>query len=241
MKNAFLPLTAAVVAIAAAALSACSSLDVVGRQSLNSFAETLKALPGNVAADEPNIGWSLTAPDGAARFIWSADYGKAPLYDVMLEIDAEPFLDAGLDPGRLSGGYAYHETGTPGAPSGKTLTVGRKLGGDDKLDGDSTPLAAYEMIVKNHRDEINYHATLDHYGVKLGDGNMFEWANDMNSNGYDGSPQDKDIVFVLNPEPLMAAGLDPNRTSGWVYSQVPVETNGKTEQVWKLLKPFDLE
>ncbi len=36
----------------------------------------------------------------------------------------------------------------------------------------------------------------------LGNGNMFEWAKDMQKN-------DKDIVFVLNPQPFIDAGVDP--------------------------------
>jgi hypothetical protein len=62
----------------------------------------------------------------------------------------------------------------------------------------------------------------------------------MKTNGYDDADQDKDIVFVLNPEPLIAAGVVPENVEGWVYAQVPVEENGKTEDVWKFLKPFDL-
>ncbi len=54
------------------------------------------------------------------------------------------------------------------------------------------------------RGSISYHMALDHYGVALGGGNMFEWAKDLGAN-------DKDIVFVLDPEPLIAAGVDPQR------------------------------
>jgi hypothetical protein len=75
---------------------------------------------------------------------------------------------------------------------------------------------------------------MDHYGVSLGDGNLFEWAKDMNAN-------DKDIVFVLNPEPFIAAGADPARVSGWVFDKVTVDDeNGKPVQVDKLLKPFEI-
>jgi hypothetical protein len=128
-----------------------------------------------------------------------------------------------------------------GGMGSKMMMVGTKLGGNEKVSGTSTALSAYELIVSKYRDSINYHTSLDHYGVKLGDGNMFEWAKDMQVNGYDDSNQDKDIVFVLNPDPLIAAGADPEKIEGWAYSQVPSEENGKTEQVWKLLKPFDLK
>jgi hypothetical protein len=228
-----------------ATLTACSGglkgLDVVGQQSITSFDEVLKTIPDNVTADETNAGWSLVAPDDSVRFIWSEDYSKSPLHDVMLELDAEPFLNAGLDPDKLPDNYVYYEAGMSGMSGDKMLMEGINLGESGKVSGTPTALSSYELIVNNYRDAINYHTTLDHYGVKLGDGNMFEWAKDMKTNGYDNSNQDKDIVFVLNPEPLIAAGVNPEKVEGWVYTQVPIEENGKTIQVWKFLKPFDLK
>jgi hypothetical protein len=236
------PLAAvAAILIIAVAFTACSSLDVVGKSSITSFEQVLKTIPNSVKADELNAGWALTAPDDSVRFIWSEDYSKSPLHDVMLELDAQPFLDAGLDPDKLPDNYAFYEGEAMGDMGAKMLMVGTKLGSNDKVSGTPTALASYELIVNKYRDSINYHTSLDHYGVKLGGGNMFEWAKDMNTNGYDDSVQDKDIVFVLNPEPLIAAGVDPEKVDGWAYAQVAVDENGKTEQVWKFLKPFDLK
>ena len=213
-------------AVAMLALVGCKQLDVVGSQSVTSFEAVLKAIPDKVEADEMNAGWSLSAPDDAVRFIWSEDYSKSPLHDVMLEFDAKPFLDAGLDTGKLPENIQYYED---------KLMVGTKLGNDAlKYSGEVTPLAAYEQIVNLYRDSIGYHTALDHYGVKLGNGNMFEWAKDMNKN-------DKDIVFVLNPEPFIAAGVDPNAVEGWAFAKVPMEEDGKAIEVDKLLKPFDLQ
>lgn len=246
MKNKMKRIVAAAAGLVAAmALTACSglkSLDVVGQDSITSFEEVLKTIPDQVQADEANVGWSLLAPDDSVRFIWSEDYSKAPLHDVMLEFDAQPFLDAGLDPEKLPDNYAFYEGDTMGSTGGKMLMVGTKLG-SDKLtyNGSPTAVAAYEQIVNNYRGSINFHTSLDHYGVKLGGGNMFEWAKDMETNGYDHSDQDKDIVFVLNPQPLIEAGVDPEKVEGWAYAQVTVDENGKAEQVWKLLKPFNLK
>lgn len=222
-------------------LTGCSSLDVVGKASVTSFKEVLNTIPDNVTADEENAGWSLMAPDGSARFIWSADYGQSPTYDVMLEIDAQPFLDAGLDPEKLPDSYAFYESDTLGSSGGQVLMLGKKFGGNEKAGSTSAALSAYELIVSKYRDSINYHTSLDHYGIMLNGGNMFEWAKDMKTSGYDNSIQDKDIVFVLNPEPLIEAGVSPENVEGWAYAQVEVDENGKKEQVWKLLKPFDLK
>lgn len=218
------------------------NLDVVGKESINSFNTILKTVPDKVTADEMNFGWALASPDESVRFIWSEDYSKSLFHDVMLELDAKPFLAAGLDPNKLPENYFYYQGEMMGDMSSDMLMVGTKLGNDSlSYSGAPTPLAAYEQIVNKYRSSINYHTALDHYGVKLGDGNMFEWAKDLSTNASTGENQDKDIVFVLNPEPLAAAGVDPEKVEGWVYAQVPVEENGQTTNVWKLLKPFNLK
>jgi hypothetical protein len=222
------------------AYSGFKGLDVVGRQSIASFDEVLKTIPDKVTPIDG--GWSLSAPDGMARFIWSEDYSQSPLHDLMLEVDAEPFLQAGLEPEKLPENYSFFEAGQAGGPGQAKLMVGRKLGGDKPAaDGGSTALEVYEQIVDKYREAVNYHAVFDHYGLDLGEGNMFEWAKDMKTNGYDKTVQDKDIVFVLNPAPLIAAGVDPDKVEGWAYGEVPIEKDGRAEQVWKFLKVFDLK
>ena len=216
----------AVIIVIAVVFLLPKNLDVVGKESITSFKAVLAAADDKVTPDEMNGGWSLAAPDGSIRFIWSKDYSKSPMHDVMLELDAQPFLDAGLDTAKLPESFSFYE--------GK-LMVGTKLGKDElKYSGEATPLAAYEQIVSKYRDSIGYHAALDHYGVNLGGGNLFEWAKDMAKN-------DKDIVFVLNPEPFIAAGVDPTNVAGWVFAKVPVDVNGKPTEVDKLLKPFSLQ
>lgn len=227
----------AVVAVAAILViilkTAGGNLDVVGKESSASFEKILAASGSRVTADEANAGWSLEAPDDSVRFIWSEDYIRSPMHDVMLEFDAEPFVNAGLDTAKLPEYYAAYEG---------MLMVGTKLGTDAlTYRGDPTPLAAYEQIVSKYRNAIGYHTALDHYNVSLANGNMFEWAKDMQANSVTKEKQDKDIVFVLNPEPLIAAGVDPEKVEGWVYTTVSVEIDGKATDVYKFLKPFNLQ
>ncbi|GMO29816.1 MAG: hypothetical protein Pg6A_18340 [Termitinemataceae bacterium] len=209
------------------AAASCGKLDVVGTESVKSFDKLLQSSGQLVSADEMNGGWSLAAPDGSARFIWSRNYAESPAHDVMLELDAAPFMAAGLNPEKLPENFSFYEG---------MLMVGTKLGNEQlKYSGDITPLASYEQIVKLKRSAVGYHAELDHYGVNLGDGNLFEWARDMATNS-------KDIVFVLNPEPFISAGVDPLRIEGWSFGKVTVDdANGKPIQVEKILKSFDLK
>ncbi|GMO66398.1 MAG: hypothetical protein Ta2A_14590 [Treponemataceae bacterium] len=225
-KKGMLSVSSSVVAGCVFLLASCGKLDVVGADSARAFGEMLNALPQPVAEDHMNGGWSLSAPDGGARFVWSENYAKSMMHDVMLEFDAEPFLAAGLDPEKLPMEIAFFD--------GK-LMVGTKLGNETlTYSGEATPLASFEQIVNKKRKTIGYHGALDHYGVDLGGGNLFEFAKDMGAN-------DKDIVFVLNPEPFIAAGVDTNNIAGWVFAPVTVDDeNGKPVVVDKILKPFDL-
>ena len=92
-------------------------------------------VPNQIAEDEMNGGWALSAPDGTARFIWSKDYSSGTPHDVMLEVDAKPFLAAGLDVTKLPAGMLVDDK----------IMVGTMLG-DEKLtySGEVTPLASYE-------------------------------------------------------------------------------------------------
>lgn len=207
-------------------LTACAQTDVIGKVAKTSFESVLKVIPNQVVADEMNGGWSLSAPDNSARFIWSKDYSKSPQHDVMIEFDSAPFIAAGLDVNKLPAGTAFEDK----------IMVGTKLGNDElKYSGEVTPLASFNQIVDLYRESIGYHEALDHYGVDLGSGNKFEWAKDMSKN-------DKDIVFVLNPDIFIAAGVNPDKVEGWVYASVEMkDSTGRTIKAMKLLKPFNLQ
>lgn len=207
-------------------LSACNKLDTVGDTSIKSFDKVLTVDEKLVSADDTNNSWNIVSPDGEARFIWSKDFNKTSPYDVSLEVNAKPFIDAGLDGSKLPEGMLV----------GDKLLVGKELGSDSlKYSGDITPIESYKQIVKLYRDSIKYHAALDHYGVELANGNMFEWAKDMSTN-------DKDMVFVLAPQVLIDAGVDPTKVNGWVFAKVEtMDEKGKKIKVDKFLKPFNLD
>lgn len=206
-------------------LAACADSDIVGKESINSFAAVLETVPDSVGEDDMYGGWALASPDGSERFIWSKDYSAGTPHDVMIEFDLKPFLDAGLDVTKLPAGMVVEDK----------IMVGTALG-DEELtyDGDATPLASYEKIVELKRESVKYHEDLDHYGVDLGNGNAFEWAKDVTTN-------DKDIVFVVDPQVFIEAGVAVDQVEGWVFAKVNVmDEDGEKIQVDKLLKPFDL-
>ena len=226
MNRAIKIICAGFAALLILAAGSCQKFDVVGKESVKSFDKVLQQVPQSVTADEMNGGWSLAAPDGMVRFIWSKNYAESPLHDVMLEFAAAPFIAAGLDPEKLPATYAYYD---------EMIMVGTKLGQETiKYSGEATPLAAYEKLVQLKRNSIAYHGALDHYGIDLTGGNQFHWAKDINSN-------DKDMVFVLDPAPLIAAGVDPKLLKGWMLGKVTVDgKDGRPVEVDKILKAVNL-
>jgi hypothetical protein len=158
--------------------------------------------------------WRIAALDGGASFVWNGERAA-------VIVDTEPFAKAGADISQftnVSDGQLLIELNFQSAGREKT-----------------NPLADYQRIVDTARSRIGYHTALDHYNIDLGDGNMFEWAKNMSTN-------DKDIVFVLNPAPFIAAGVDPNKIDGWVFTKVPsMDANGKAIEVDKILKAFNLK
>jgi len=231
-------LTALFAVLAITALS-CSKLDVVGNDSVRAFNDILKSAPQLVSefADLPSValypedhGWYIDSPDGGARFIFGRSASQLPPYSVnnvvMIQFDLAPFAAAGLNPDLLPENFTVYND---------SIAVGISFE-SDKSNNQSikTPLSMYQYIVKTRRDSIGYHGQMDHYGINLENGNMFEWAKNLNTN-------DKDIVFVLNPDPFIAAGTDPAKIDGWAFAKVTVDdANGKPIQVDKILKPFNL-
>jgi hypothetical protein len=222
-------LIGAIGAIAAVVLTfaGCSRLDVVGSKAITTFGTLMEKETGSVKLDAGSGRWSLAAPGGEV-FEWSSDFSaQGPSF--RMAFDATPFLEAGLDPSKLAPDRYSFEAAT------KTLSLSFEAGREAfTYKGAPAPLDTFREIVRTHRPIIGYHVALDHYGIALGDGNMFEWAKDMMKN-------DKDMVFVLNPEPLKAAGVDPGKIKGWIFTKIPVKDSaGKDVQVDKFVKPYDL-
>lgn len=226
MKKKILVL-AAVAMLSVFSLTACKAADVVGKVAGTSFGEVVDKMASSVAYDDANKSWALKSPSGE-RFLWSKDF-SATDPDLMLEFDAQPFLDAGLDADKLpSDMYLYDK-------ANNKLMVHAEYGQDKfRYSGEATAQDSFKKIIETYREKIGYHETLDHYNIAFGGGNMFEWAKNMSTN-------DKDIVFVLDPKAFADAGADVSKIEGWTFAQVEVkDAQGKPELVDKLLKPFDI-
>jgi hypothetical protein len=205
------------------------SFDLVAKVAVTSFDALTKAIPNKVAYDNTKGGWAITGLDGKERIILSKDF-SVDTPNVTVEYDAAPFIKAGLNVAKLpSDQYSYD------AATGK-ITMPYRYGKDKfPVSAKKSVLETFKQLIKTHRDLIGYHEKLDHYGIALGNGNMFEWAKDMSTN-------DKDMVFVLNPGPFISAGVDPGKITEWVFAKVPLkDKDGKPIVLDKFLKPFNVK
>lgn len=176
----------------------------------------------NFQLDDVNRFYTLTSPDNQVVFSLSSDIAFTTPYDYKMEIDATPFINAGLDTTLLPEGVFVDNK----------IVFGYDLGSEGVNVQDVVP--AFEATINLDSSLVGYHAALDHYGLSFGNGNVFEWAKDFTTN-------DKDIVFVLNPQTFIDAGVDVEAIEGWVFAKVEVMgADGKMTEVEKLLKPFDI-
>jgi hypothetical protein len=203
------------------------SLDIIGNGSFDSFKKTISLLPKTPSTK--NGDWIIESPYNKTKFVFNKTNNEDK-YNLYLEFDIAPFIQAGLNPDKLPKEIIATKN---------TIIIGREFKAE-KLDAilteaGNTLTHLYQKILNSNRSAIGYHSALDHYGIDLGNGNMFEWAKDAKTN-------DKDIVFVLNPQPFIEAGINPEKIEGWLYAKVPVmDAKGKKTEVFKILKPFNLD
>ena len=236
-KYAYIILGAIILALA---VGSCASTDVVGKVAQTSFKAVLDASKDKISFSNEDESWVLASPAGD-EILFSSNFARnAPSAggmadmdkpDVEFTFDAAPFIAAGLDIAKLPAvdGIKYE------IEDGRFM-LHFELGNDAfSAEAAKSFEATFAEIVRTQRARIGYHEKLDHYGISLGDGNMFEWAKDMSKN-------DKDIVWVLNPAPFIAAGVDPAKIEGWAFAKVETkDAKGKTIFVDKLLKPFNVK
>ncbi|GHV12872.1 hypothetical protein FACS1894219_06650 [Clostridia bacterium] len=204
-------LTAALLVI----LASCTSADELINDAVSAFGSVLDVQHASV---EDGDNYRLEAPDGSARIMWSPE-------DITLWFDIAPFNEAGLDFSKLAP-EIYNGGETAFFVHTGTFNMLR-------LNPQETAIEQFAESLKYKRNNLSYHETTERFNLDFGAA-MFEWAKDVSSSG-------SDIVFILDPVPLIAAGLDPDNVEGWTYAEVSAMVAAKEENVYRLIKPFDLK
>ena len=202
----------------------------------SSFKAVADASAGSSSRVGPRPGWTLSSPAGAT-VSFSSDFSREQLRRrvafeapdvVVLLRRRRAFVAAGLY--RQAAQAPASSTSLRTQIHVPTSSWGAKILGRCQ----EVPGGHLRRDSQTQRAGSATTRKLDHYGIKLGNGDMLEWAKDMSKN-------DKDLVFVLDPAPFIAAGVDPAKIQGWSFAKVETkDDSGKTIQVDKLLRPFNL-
>ena len=163
---------------------------------------------------EPEVtlddGWPyvVRSPGGAEQF----SYGE----NVRLIIAAAPFIAAGLYTDRLEEGGIIAE-------NYYLIFTSEDAAGAQSADN------TIEALINSNRRNIHYHMEHDLFELEL-DGHAFRWARDTQKNTLG-------MAFVLDPEPLIQAGLDPHALEGWSLVDITLN-HGRGNTVPRLIKNY---
>ena len=207
-------------------LSSCQKLDVIGNDSIASFEEMLSYFENSVSYNHNNNAFELISPDNSTIFSWCANYLSESQNDFSISVDAKVFLEAGLNESKLPADIILKDG---------RLIIGTNL---DYLQISTselqTPLKAYEIILEKKRYSLSFHFMGEHYSLKVGDDNSFEWAKDMRSN-------EMDIVFTLDPQLFVDTDTDLTKIQGWELKIIHTHSQMTMIETEKLVKSFNIK
>ena len=202
----------AVIVIAASIMiSENPKMDVVANYAVTSF-ETLGEVVEVVAYDGGS--YVVYSPNRKEQFAFGGD--------VLLIFDNAPFIAAGLNLDMFEGSNFIAEGSYLVFTSESVAGIANAGGAIDSI----------EAIIRSNRRHMHYHMDHDLFELHLGD-HTFRWAREIRDNTHG-------MTFVLNPEPFIAAGLNPDALEGWILADVALE-HGRGETAPRLLRNFSFE
>jgi hypothetical protein len=92
---------------------------------------------------------------------------------------------------------------------------------------------AFNSFIKTNPDKIGFHMEMSHWGLKLPEGEKFEWSKDTSANKAD-------YAMVMLADPLINAGLDVDKLDKeqWVFKPAGKEMNEEFPNL--LIKPYNV-
>jgi hypothetical protein len=221
-----------------AAFTGCSrpvTGDKEADNALFAFNKIVKAYPDKKRFHEALKHWGFELPTGE-KFEWSKDMSanKADFAMVML---ADPLVEAGLDISKLDENEWLYE---PAAKDDKGNDLPNRLikpyNVSDKKQSSNGSEDSMRRLLKADTDNVKYHKDVQHFGLSLGEGNQVQWTEKLGTNNAD-------MIFVLNVEPLIEAGIDINKLedSGWVFKEASDNDMGMGTSPDQIVKIYDIK
>lgn len=223
--------------IMVAALAGCQRTitgNAVADNGLNSFKEMVSTYPEYKGFHEALQHWGFKLPTGE-KFEWSNDMSanKADFAMVML---ADPLVEAGLDVDKLDKNeWLYEPAGKDDMGEDLPNRLIKPYNVSDKKEKSNGSEDSMRRLLKADTNIIKYHEEQQHYRLLLGDGNEVQWTEKLGINNAD-------MVFILNAQPLVEAGLDINKLegSGWIFREASKDNMGMGENPDQIVKIFDI-
>ncbi|EQB86150.1 hypothetical protein J2Z44_002694 [Clostridium punense] len=223
-----------VIALSVAGCSRTSAGSKDADNALVAFNEIVKAYPDKKGFHNALQHWGFKLPTGE-KFEWSKDTSanKADYAMVML---ADPLIKAGLDVNKLDKNEWLFEPA--GRAEGEDLPnrLIKPYNVSDKKQDSNGSEDAMRRLFKADSDIVKYHKDLQHYRLKLGEGNEVQWTEELGLN-------DADMIFVLKAEPLVKAGLDVNKLegTGWMFKAAGKDDMGMGENPDQIIQVYDIK
>lgn len=234
MKKIKRVLTVALSTVLVLSLAACGNKDVeetVTDKGVNAFNEIVKTYPDKKGFHDALQHWGFEMESGE-KLEWSKDM-SANKADFAMVVKAEPLINAGLDVGKLDKNvWIFEEAGknTMGMEQPAVLILPYDIS-DTKLASKNSN-DSMKALLEADSDNLIYHEDKQHYVLNLGGTNEAIWTEELGLN-------DSDMIFVLDAEPLIAAGLDIDKLegSGWTFKKAS-EADKTPDQI---IKTYDLK
>lgn len=174
---------------------------------VTAFDNLLKAYPKNIGFHKELDHWFIKATNDD-RLEWAKNM-KNNDKDLVMVLNADPFVKAGLDVKKLENSWTYRPADTAmGTPADLLLPV--NISDGDSNAGDDSG-KAFKAIITNPKIKLADHVQMGTYAAPLTDGYLAEWAKKLGQG-------DGDLYFVFLADPLVKAGLDVNKLpKGYTY------------------------
>lgn len=94
-------------------------------------------------------------------------------------------------------------------------------------------LSTFNAIVNKYPQNKGFHRTLQHWGFKLPEGYKFEWTKDTSANKID-------YAMIIQADPLIKAGLDPNKLDQKDLIFKPAAVEDGVQQANRIAHPYNV-
>ncbi|MDF2556932.1 MAG: hypothetical protein K0R71_760 [Bacillales bacterium] len=215
-------------------LSACSSSKTGSKQSddaLEAFIKIVKSDPSKKGFHAPLKHWGFKLDDD--KFEWTKDT-SANKIDFAMVMSAKPFLDAGLDPKKLNdSNYVFKPKGIESGMKTPDLLI-HPFNLNDKKQTAQGSKDSFRRLLKEDINLVKYHKGMKHYRLLLNDGFEVQWTEKLGLTNAD-------MVFIIEANPLIDAGLDTSKLdgTGWIFKKAEKDEMGNHPN--RLVKIYDLK